>query len=156
MVHDKLKKFDSKEIELPETVFIRDVETRVFQSIALQCLAKIEGVSIIEGNLIDNLLGRDGTDRVKGIYVEQDQKNHSVNLRLEVNIVYGISIPAKAEEIQNKIAEEVSELTGLHVGSVHVIFKNLISKETLLLKNGKAERTGEVIVESVPAEEGLI
>ena len=156
MVHDKLKKFDSKEIELPETVFIRDVETRVFQSIALQCLAKIEGVSIIEGNLIDNLLGRDGTDRVKGIYVEQDQKNHSVNLLLEVNIVYGISIPAKAEEIQNKIAEEVSELTGLHVGSVHVIFKNLISKETLLLKNGKAERTGEVIVESVPAEEGLI
>lgn len=155
MVHDKLKKFDAKEIDLPETTFIRDVESKVFQSIALQCLAKIEGISVIEGNLIDNLLGRDGTDRVKGIYVEQDQKNHSVNLRVEVNVVYGVSIPQKAEEIQNKIAEEVSALTGLHVGCVHVVFKNLISKEAmdrLLLKNSRPERTGEITVETAPLE----
>ncbi len=120
------QKYDSKELELPETVFIRDIETRVFQTIALQTLSLIEGVSMVEGNLIDSFLGRDGPDRIKGIYVEQDQKNSSVKLKIEVNIAYGISLPEKSDEIQNKVSKEVSRLTGLHVSIVHVVFKNLI------------------------------
>jgi len=118
--------YDSKELELPDTVFIRDIETRVFQTIALQTLASIEGVSTMEGNLIDSFLGRDGPDSVKGIHVDQDQKNHSVKLKVEVNIFYGVSLPLKAEEIQSKITEEIGKMTGLHVGCVHVVFKNLI------------------------------
>ncbi len=116
---------DAREIELPETVFIRDIETRVFQAMALQCLAKIEGISLLEGNLFDSLLGRD-LDRVKGIHVEQDQKKHSVDIRVEINIQYGLSIPEKAEEIQTKLVEEISRWSGLHVATVHVIFKNMI------------------------------
>jgi uncharacterized alkaline shock family protein YloU len=123
---DKWKQMDSKEIELPETTFIRDIESRVFQAITLQCLAKIEGITLLGGTLIDNLLGRDGLDRIKGIHVEQDQKNHSVYIRVEINIRYEIPIPEKAEEIQSKIIKEISSLTGLHVSCVHVIFKNLI------------------------------
>lgn len=124
-MYDKLKNLDAREIELPETVFIRDIETRVFQTIALQCLAKIEGIGLLEGNLFDSLLGRD-LERVKGIYVEQDQKKHSVDIRVEINIQYGISIPEKAEEVQTKLVEEVSRLSGLHVATVHVIVKNMI------------------------------
>ncbi len=131
MVHDKLKGMDTKEVELPETVFIRDIENRVFQSIALQCLAKIEGVAFLEGNILDSLLGRE-TEGIKGIQVEQDLKNHSVNVKLEVNLAYGFSIPEKAEEIQVKIAEDISRLTGLHVGCVHVVFKNIISPKEAL------------------------
>ena len=124
-MYDQLKNMDTREIELPDTVFIRDVETRVFQAIALQCLAKINGIGLIEGNLFDSLLGRD-LERVKGIHVEQDQKKHSVDIRVEINVAYGISIPEKAEEVQTKLAEEVSRWTGLHVASIHVIFKDLI------------------------------
>jgi uncharacterized alkaline shock family protein YloU len=123
------KKFDTKEFELPETVFIRDIEDRVFQSIVLQCLAQIEGISLVEGNFIDNILGRSAVEGVKGIYAEQDNKNHSVNIKVEVNILYGTPIPEKAEEIQTKIAEEITRLTGLHVSTVHVVFKNVISNE---------------------------
>jgi len=126
VAYDHLKKLDAKEFELPETTFIRDIESRVFQSIALQCLARIEGIALLEGNLIDNLLGRDSFDSLRGIHVEQDQKTHSVKLKVEINVIYGVSIPEKAEEIQMKIAQEVSRLTGLHVGCVHVVFKNLI------------------------------
>jgi uncharacterized alkaline shock family protein YloU len=122
---DRLKNMDAREVELPETVYIRDIETRVFQTICLQTLAKIEGIGLLEGNLIDALLGRE-LDRVKGIYVEQDGKKHSVTIRVEVNIAYGISIPDKAEEVQSKLAKAISHLTGLHVSSVHMIFKNLI------------------------------
>lgn len=125
-MHDPLKQIDTKELELPETVFIRDIETKVFQSIVLQSLSQVEGVETLEGNLFDNLLG-DGVDGVKGIHVDQDQKNHSIHVRIEINVAYGISIPDKAEEIQNKILRDISRLTSLHVGAVHVIFKNLIS-----------------------------
>ena len=124
-MYDQLKNMDTREIELPETVFIRDIDTRVFQAIALQCLAQIEGVGLLEGNLFDSLLGRE-VERVKGIHVTQDQKNHSVELRVEINILYGVNIPQKAEEIQEKLVEEISQWTGLHVSSVHVIFKDLI------------------------------
>lgn len=126
MIHERLKQIDTKELELPDTIFIRDIESRVFQSIVLQGLAKIEGIAPLEGNLIDNLLGRECVEGSKGIHVDQEQESHSVNVRVEVNVAYGISIPEKAEEIQHKIAEDISRLTGLRVASVHVIFKNLI------------------------------
>ncbi|MBX7066908.1 MAG: Asp23/Gls24 family envelope stress response protein [Parachlamydiales bacterium] len=125
-MYDQLKNMDARELELPETVFIRDIDTRVFQAIALQCLAKIEGIGLLEGNLFDSLLGRE-VERVKGIHVEQDQKNHSVEVKVEINIKYGFNIPSKAEEVQEKLVEEISKLTGLHVSSVHVIFKDLIA-----------------------------
>lgn len=120
-MYDKLKNMDAREIELPDTVFVRDIETRVFQGIALQCLSKIEGIGLLEGNFFDSLV-----ERAKGIYVEQDQEKHSVNIRVEIRIRYGVSIPEKAEEVQTKLAEEVSAWTGLHVSSVHVIFKDLL------------------------------
>jgi len=124
-MYDSLKNIDSREIELPDTVFIRDIETRVFQGIVMQSLAKIAGIGLLEGNLFDSLLGRE-IESVKGIHVVQDQKKHSVEIRVEINILHGISIPEKAEEIQTRLVEEVSRWTGLHVASVHVIFKDLI------------------------------
>lgn len=119
------EKFDQKEIQLPETMFIRDIETRVFQSMVMQSLSRIEGVALIEGSLFDSLLGRE-VERVKGIHVTQHEKEHSVDVRLEIRVAYGINIPLKAEEVQNRIVEEVSRWTGLRVASVHVIFKDLI------------------------------
>lgn len=144
-MHKQLKQIDAKEVELPETVFVRDIETKVFQSIVLQSLSQIEGVETLEGNLFDSLLG-DSLDGVKGIHVDQDQKNHSVNVRIEINVAYGISIPEKADEIQNKILQDISRLTSLHVGMVHVIFTNLISPkkkadlEEMLEKKVKAAK----------------
>ena len=128
---NQFDEIDTKEIDLPDTVFIRDIESRVFQSITIKCLSEIEGISLLEGTLIDNLLGREGLERIKGVYVEQDSKNHSVNIRIELNIAYGISIPEKSEEIQSKIVKEITKLTGLHVSSVHVVFKNLLPDQTL-------------------------
>lgn len=122
------KKVDTKEFVLPETTFIRDIENKVFQSIVLQCLSQIDGISLVEGNFIDHLLGR-SAEGVKGIEAEQDDKNQSVNIKVEVNVLFGISIPEKAEQIQTKISDEITKLTGLHVSTVHVVFKNVISVE---------------------------
>lgn len=127
-MHNPLKQIDTKEVELPETLYVRDIETKVFQSIVVQCLLKIEEIAVVEGNLIDSLFGRDASERISGISVEQDQKNHSIQVKLEVNVAYGTCIPEKAEEIQVKVTEELSCFTGLHVSMVHVVFKNLIIK----------------------------
>ena len=130
-MEDQFKDLDTKELKFADTTFVRDIETRVFQSIVINCLAEMEGVALLEGTLLDNLLGREGNERIKGIHVEQDSKNHSVSIKVEVNIAHGISIPEKAEEMQSKIAAEVCELTGLHVSLVHVVFKALIPEESL-------------------------
>jgi uncharacterized alkaline shock family protein YloU len=106
-------KIDTKEFELPETLYSRDIETRVIQMIILQ-----------SGNLIDMLLGRE-IERIKGIYVEQDSKNPLVHVKIELKVDYGISIPKKAEEVQTKVVEEITQLTGLHVASVHVVVRGL-------------------------------
>lgn len=132
-----LDEVESKEeLDLPNTVYIRDIESRVFQSITLQCLSKIQGIALLEGSFIDSLLGREVAEGVKGIEVEQDQGCHTVNIKIEINVMYGISIPNKAEEIQMRVAEEISLYTGLHVGCVHVVFKNLITpKNSSVLQN---------------------
>lgn len=118
-------KVNSDELELPETVYIRDIEDRVFQMIVLQCLAKIPGISLVEGNFIDHLLGRGGMERLKGVVVEQNDKTRSVSIRVEVNVCYDVSIPEKSDEIQKRVTEEITRLTGLHVARVHVVFKGV-------------------------------
>lgn len=135
-IRNDIKKVDTKEFELPETIFSRDIENKVFQGIILQCLANIDGISLVEGNFIDNIFGRSGPEGVKGITSEQDSKNQTVNVKIEINICYGNSIPEKAEEIQTKVAEEITRLTGLHVSSVHVVFKNVISYEQMKKMTG--------------------
>lgn len=142
---DQFNQMDTKELDLPDTVFIRDIESRVFQAITIKCLSGVEGISLIEGTLFDNLLGREGLDRVKGIYVEQDSKNHSVNIKIELSVAYGISLPEKAEEIQTKLVKEIVQYTGLHVASVHVVFKSLLSDGLL-----KKEKMGEMEDEEGP------
>ncbi|MCH9630948.1 MAG: hypothetical protein S4CHLAM37_09590 [Chlamydiia bacterium] len=136
-----------EDYEFADTVFVRDVDSRVFQAISYKCLLGIEGVELIGGNILDSLLGRESaSERIKGITVDQDQKNHSVNIKIEVNVAYGISIPEKSEEIQSKVAKELAALTGLHVASVHVVFKNLITQQPIekLLDNKEPEDEEEM------------
>lgn len=124
---EKKAKVDTKEFELPETEYIRDIDNHVFQGIILQTLAKIPGIALLEGNFIDHILGR--TEGIKGIHTEQDPKSCSIAVRVEVAIGYGISIPEKAEEIQTKIVQELVRMTGLRVSHVHVVFKELIPQD---------------------------
>lgn len=137
------RKIDTKEFELPETVFVRDIEDRVFQGIVLHCLAWVDGITLLETNFIDNIFGRGNLEGIKGITIEQETKNHSVSVKVEVNICYGTSIPEKAEEIQAKVAQEITRITGLHVSTVHVVFKGIVSAAH-----------GQKLIESLRAEAG--
>lgn len=154
-MNEKFNEMDTKEIQLPETTFSRDIETRVFQSIVFKALNKIEGIHLVSKGLIDSLLGRDAQESFSAIHIEQDQKQHSVSVKLEVNIKFGIAIPEKAEEIQSTIIEDISKFTGLHVSSVHVIFKNLLSEIIKTEEEDDDEDELETIVNNEEEYEGF-
>ena len=120
---------DTKEFELPETVYVRDIESQVFQTIVLECLSKVRGIRLAAGGLIESLLGLESKELIKSITIDQNEKEHTVNVKVEISIAYGLSIPVKAEEIQSLITLELTKLTGLHVGEVHVIVKNIFFDE---------------------------
>lgn len=122
----KKKEWEAKEeYELPETVFVRDIEDQVFKTIVMNCLRKLEGVSLDGGGFFDHLFGRDTVDGVRGVSVTQSTDKPSVSLKVEVKIEYGYSIPEKTGEIQSAIAREITEYTGLHVCEVHVVVKRV-------------------------------
>ena len=120
---------DTKEFELPETVYVRDIESQVFQTIVLECLSKVRGIRLAARGLIESLLGLESKELIKSITIDQNEKEHTVNVKVEISIAYGLSIPVKAEEIQSLITLELTKLTGLHVGEVHVIVKNIFFDE---------------------------
>lgn len=142
MTYSKTK-IETKELEVPETIFIRDIENRVFQGIVLQCLAKIKGITLVEGNFIDTIFNRGTTEGIKGIQADQDGKKQTVSIKIEVNICYGIPIPEKAEEIQSKVAEDITKLTGLHVSLVHVVIKNVVTEEQTERFSSAIERASQ-------------
>ncbi len=141
----QIGKFDRKELDLPETVFVRDIENKVFQGIVLKCLERIQGISFVEGTFINSILGRDSLEGIRGIHTEQDNKRQCVSIRVEVNVSYGISIPKKAEEIQTRISEEIAKMTGLHVSSIHVVFKNIATDEPSLLNSNSTTETAQEV-----------
>lgn len=144
-----IKKFDAKEFQVPETVFISDIDPSLLQAIVLQCLSKIDGISVVEGTFIDSILGRGAAEKGSNVHAEQDEKSQAVSIKIEINIRYGISIPKKAEEIQSKIVEEISEFTGLHIAAVHIVFRNLMLKESIASSLG--QRIAEAQAHDEPA-----
>lgn len=124
--HVDTKRVDTKEFELPETLYVCDIDTKVFQGIVLQCLSKIDGIALTSGNFLDNILGRTGPEIGSGIHSEKDPHNQSVSIKIEINIRYGISIPEKVEEIQSKVIADITRLTNLPVAAMHVVVKGII------------------------------
>lgn len=124
-----MEEYEEKEIQ--KTIFLTDIETKVFQAIAFQTLKEISSIELIEGSIFDSLLGGEEGERMKGIHVECDETHPVVNIKIEVNILYGVCIPEKSLEIEEKVKEKITHLTGFHVGLIHVTFKNMIFPKSL-------------------------
>jgi uncharacterized alkaline shock family protein YloU len=147
--HCETQHIDPLEFELPDTIYSRDIENRVFQGIVLKILSRISGIGLLEGTFLEDLIGR--VDKVKGISTEQDTKTQSVKIRIEVSVQYGVSIPKKAEEIQTAVVEEITKMTGLRVSEIHVIFKEL-SRELPLPEEESLSKIPVEVANSFPEE----
>jgi uncharacterized alkaline shock family protein YloU len=114
-----------------ETVFLTDIETKVFQAIVFQTLQEINSIELIEGSIFDTLLGGEEGERMRGIHIECDETKPTVNVKIELNILYGVCIPEKSVEIELKVKEKITQLTGFHIGLIHVTFKNIVFPKSL-------------------------
>lgn len=114
---------DPKEFELPETTYSHEIENRVFRDIIFHVLSQTPGIGLHE-NFLGTLIGR--ADSVKGITIDQDLKTRSVHITLEIQIQYGMNIPQTAEDIQTRVSDAIMKMTGMRVGSIHIIFKELM------------------------------
>lgn len=142
--HSDAQRFDTKELELPETLFVRDIDNRVFQHLVAQVLARVPDVALVEGGFMHNILGRGNTESVSAIHAEQDSQAKSLKIRVELNIAYGVPIPDKAEEIHNLLNRELTRLTGLHVASIHLVFRGLLPQvDTQRHDNSKQTSSSE-------------
>lgn len=141
--HPDTQRFDTKELELPETLFVRDIDNRVFQHLVAQALSRVPDIGLVEGGFMHNILSRGNTESVSAIHAEQDSQAKSLKIRVDLNIAYGVAIPDKAEEIQNLLNEELTRLTGLHVASIHLVFRGLLSSENQRHESNKSSDSPE-------------
>jgi uncharacterized alkaline shock family protein YloU len=127
----KAEKLDRREFDFPETHYLSNIDNKVFQNIVANAVQEIEGVSLYGGKLFGQLLLRERRENARSIRISQNEASHSVEVIVEVTIAYGLSIPTVAEELQNKIAERIIEMTGLHVSSIEVIFRDIVSRDKI-------------------------
>ncbi|MBT9258387.1 MAG: Asp23/Gls24 family envelope stress response protein [Clostridiales bacterium] len=100
----------------------------VIAAIARLAVSEVPGISGLHGSLIRDLgqiLGRKGGGR--GVRVEMGSREVAIDLYVHVR--YGRSIPAAAQEVQEKVKEAVEKMTGLKVVEVNVHVKGVTFEE---------------------------
>lgn len=89
-----------------------------------QIIKEIDGAEIfnIEYNAIKELVAKSPFAKPMKIEFSQDSISVSVN----ISIVYGKKIQEIAEEVQEKITQEIEAFTGIKVSAVNVTVVNII------------------------------
>jgi uncharacterized alkaline shock family protein YloU len=125
------------------------ISSDVVSIIASNAALEVEGISSFGGGIAGNLsqvLGR--KNPYKGVKVEVTE-NREVNIDLHIVVEYGVRIPDVAWKLQERIKQNVEQMTGLHVEEINVHVQGVnFEKEAK-----KSEKTIVENVESVENEE---
>lgn len=108
--------WSSKEISSIGEVMIAD---DVIATIAGLAATEAEGVSAMQGNVTNELVGKLGMKNLtKGVRVKVTEKGVAVDLSVQMR--YGYSIPKTCKVIQEKVKTAVENMVGLSVEVVNV------------------------------------
>ena len=100
----------------------------VVKTIAAKATADVEGVYKLAGGVVDEVSRILGKKRpTNGVKVEVGEVE--CNIEIYIVVKYGYKIPEVAEEVQKKVLEEVSRLSGLKVVEVNVYVQNVKMEE---------------------------
>jgi uncharacterized alkaline shock family protein YloU len=97
------------------------IDDEVLAAIAGVAAREIEGVASLGKSSIRRTISErvGGTpEQARGVAVEAGKKE--AILDLEVNIIYGFSIPTIVEEVRKKVADRLEELAGLVAKEVNI------------------------------------
>ena len=108
--------WSSKEVSNIGEVMIAD---DVIATIAGVAATEVEGVSSMQGNITNELVGKLGMKNLtKGIRVNVTEDGVAVDV--SVQMCYGYSIPKTCREVQEKVKGAIENMVGLTVTVVNV------------------------------------
>lgn len=125
------------------------ISSDVVSIIASNAALEVEGIASFGGGIAGNLsqvLGR--KNPYKGVKVEVTE-NREVNIDLHIVVEYGVRIPDVAWKLQERIKQNVEQMTGLHVEEINVHVQGVNFEK----ESKKSEKTVVENVESAENEE---
>ena len=96
-----------------------------------------KGTVRIHENVIATIVRRmacsvEGVSKIKKIHdrsIVVEMGPSSVSVEVSVNLYYGVSLPQVAAAVQTAIADEITRLTGLKVGCVNIVVREIEDAE---------------------------
>ena len=113
-----------------EKVFTSEVKIAgdVIATIAGLAATEIEGISSMQGNLTNELVGKLGMKNLtKGVTIRFEEEGTAVHVDLSVIMRYGYSIPKVCKAVQDRVKTAIENMAGLKVSGVNI---NIVGVET--------------------------
>ena len=113
------------------------IADEVITQIILIAVGKTAGISLPSAGVGDGIagfLGMKGSPR--GIRIETDEKSVAVDITISVD--YGLKISELAKTLQDRIRDDLSDMTGLEVTNVNVHVASVNTKDVPVIKSPKA------------------
>lgn len=80
---------------------------------------EIEGVHSMVGNITNEIIGKLGMKNMsKGVKVVL--AGNAVHVDMTINMMYGFSIPEVSKQVQERVSQQIENMTGLIVPEVNV------------------------------------
>ena len=109
------REYITKKKELGEVRIASDVVA----AIAALAATEVEGVDSMAGNITNELIGKLGMKNLsKGVKILMEGGIVRVDMMVVVN--YGYSIPEVSEQVQERVSQQIENMTGLSVSEVNV------------------------------------
>ncbi|TLS37662.1 Asp23/Gls24 family envelope stress response protein [Pseudalkalibacillus caeni] len=87
---------------------------------------EIEGVQMVVQNVKDKLVGI--VNRKKTVY-STEEESQKLTVNVKVGITYGENIPFVCYQVQNRLKEEIENLTGFEVEEINLSVERLEYKD---------------------------
>lgn len=113
-----------------EKVFTSEVKIAgdVIATIAGLAATEIEGISSMQGNLTNELVGKLGMKNLtKGVTIRFEEEGTAVHVDLSVIMRYGYSIPKVCKAVQDRVKTAIENMAGLKVSGVNI---NIVGVDT--------------------------
>ena len=95
------------------------IASDVVAAIAALAATEIDGVYSMAGNITNELIGKLGMKNLsKGVKILMEGGIVRVDMMVVVN--YGYSIPEVSEQVQERVGQQIENMTGLSVSEVNV------------------------------------
>jgi len=96
----------------------------VIMVIVQHAASETKGIISVIGGLSQGLSEAFVKESVKGVKIDQEEKQLEINLTITVK--YGVVIPALLNQLQQRIKNDIETMTGIDVVKVNVFVQDIV------------------------------